>query len=124
MTLTQADIESFLGACHPFALLPAEALTRLAASIEQRPMEEGGAVLELGQENQHLHVVHSGEVEIRSATGKIFGRIGSGQAFGIRALLGGGRATYRAVALKPGRLLLVPRAAFMELADIHPQFER
>lgn len=124
MTLTQNDIETFLGSCHPFALLPAEAIVRLAAAVEQYAFAAGATVLELGQENPYLHVIHSGEVEIRSATGKIFGRIGSGQAFGIRALLGGGRATYRAVALKDGTVLKVPRDAFMQIADIHPQFER
>lgn len=124
MPLSQADIESFLGGCHPFALLPAETVARLVGAVEQQPFKEGTTVLDLGQESQHLYVVHSGEIEIRSATGKIFGRIGSGQAFGIRALLGGGRATYRAVALKDGSLLRVPRAEFMALADIHPHFER
>lgn len=124
MTLTSADIEAFLGSCHPFALLPAEAVDKLSKAVEQRGFEDGETVLELGQENQSLHVIHSGEIEIRSATGKIFGRIGSGQAFGIRALLGGGRSTYRAVALKDGLILKVPRQAFMEMADIHPQFER
>ena len=124
MTLTPADIESFLGSCHPFALLPAEAVEKLSKIVEQSRFEDGGRVLDLGQENESLHIIHSGEIEIRSATGKIFGRIGSGQAFGIRALLGGGRSTYRAVALKNSLILKLPRAAFMELAEIHPQFER
>ncbi len=124
MTLTPNDIEAFLGSCHPFALLPADAVAKLAAAVEQHPFANGATVLELGQESQFLNVIHSGEIEIRSATGKIFGRIGSGQAFGIRALLGGGRSTYCAVALKDGILLKLPREAFMELGDIHPQFER
>lgn len=124
MNLSPADIESFLGSCHPFALLPAEAVAKLAAAVEPQPFDDGATVLELGQENRSLHVIHSGEIEIRSATGKIFGRIGSGQAFGIRALLGRGRSTYRAVALTDGLLLNLPREAFMELAAIHPQFER
>lgn len=124
MTLTPADIEAFLGSCHPFALLPAETVAKLSAAVEQYRFKSGATILELGQESKSLHVIHSGEIEIRSATGKIFGRIGSGQAFGIRALLGGGRAAYRAVALQDGLILQVPRQAFMELADIHPQFER
>jgi len=122
--LTPADIEAFLGSCHPFALLPADAVEKLSKAVHQQRFDDGETVLELGQENQSLHIIHSGEVEIRSATGKIFGRIGSGQAFGIRALLGSGRSTYRALALKGGLILKVPREAFMEMTDIHPHFER
>ncbi|MGD9670334.1 MAG: putative nucleotidyltransferase substrate binding domain-containing protein [Hyphomicrobiaceae bacterium] len=124
MPLTPADIEAFLGSCHPFALLPADAVSRLSIAVQPQRFEDGETVLELGQESKCLNVIHSGEIEIRSATGKIFGRIGSGQAFGIRALLSGRRSTYRAVALKAGLILKVPREAFMEMTDIHPQFER
>ncbi len=124
MKLPPADIEAFLESCHPFALLPAEAVASLSAAVEPQQFDDGATILELGQENRNLFVIHTGEVEIRSATGKIFGRIGPGQAFGIRALLGGGRSTYRAVALSNGMLLKIPREAFMELTEIHPQFER
>lgn len=124
MRLSQNDIESFLSSCHPFGLLPAETLARLAGLVDQLEVRAGAIVLELGQENRHLHLIRSGQIEIRSATGKIFGRIGSGQAFGIRALLGGARSTYRAVALEDGLVLKIPRDAFMELSEIHPQFER
>lgn len=124
MELRTADIEAFLGSCHPFALLPNEAVAALAADIEQIFVPSGGTVVDLGQQNGYLHVIHSGLVEIRSAAGKIFGRIGSGQAFGIRALLGNGRTTYRAVAIEDAHILKLPREAFMRIATVHPQFER
>ncbi|MCB1503863.1 MAG: cyclic nucleotide-binding/CBS domain-containing protein [Hyphomicrobiaceae bacterium] len=122
--LTQNEIVTFLASCHPFELLPVEALEKLARVIEQRSISTGQMVLDLGQENQQLYIIHSGQIEIRSATGKIFGRIGPGQAFGIRALLGGSRSTYRAVAIEDGSVLKVPKAEFLQLNDIHPQFER
>lgn len=92
--------------------------------VELQPFADGAVILDVGHQNRHLHVIHSGQVEIRSVTGKIFGRIGSGQAFGIRALLGGGCSTYRAVGIQGGLLLKLPREAFMQLNEIHPQFER
>ncbi len=124
MTLTAIEVERFLAASHPFSLLQPDAIAGLASAVEQEVFADGATVLDFGSVVRDLYVVHSGEIEIRSATGKIFGRVGAGQAFGVRALLSGGRATYRAIALTDGRLLEVPRDAFMKLADIHPRFER
>lgn len=122
--ITSAEVRQFLASNHPFEMLPAEALDRLAASVVQQDVAGGETVLDLAQESTHLHVIEKGQIEIRSATGKIFGRIGTGQAFGIRALLGNGRSTYRAVATEEALLLKIPKPAFMELNAIHPAFDR
>ncbi|MCB1527551.1 MAG: cyclic nucleotide-binding/CBS domain-containing protein [Hyphomicrobiaceae bacterium] len=124
MTLNKDDIEAFVGGCHPFNLLPADAISKVVEAVEAETVANGATILDLGTKNEHLHLIHSGQVEIRSATGKIFGRIGSGQAFGIRALLGGGRSTYRAVAIEDAVILKIPREAFMALNELHPQFDR
>lgn len=124
MPISLDEIRAFLAASHPFAALPSASLDRLAEAIEQAEFANGETVLDLGRESRHLYVIEKGQIEIRSATGKIFGRIGTGQAFGIRALLGNGRSTYRAIATEPALLLKIPKEAFMELNDIHPSFDR
>ena len=124
MPSTFEQIREFLSSCHPFSVLPAEAVEKLAQTVDPVTYSVGQTILDLGQESRHLHVIERGQVEIRSATGKIFGRIGSGQAFGIRALLGNGRASYRAVATEEVEILRVPKQPFMELNEIHPSFDR
>ncbi|MGD9783231.1 MAG: putative nucleotidyltransferase substrate binding domain-containing protein [Hyphomicrobiaceae bacterium] len=124
MELSKEHIRAFLASCHPFELLPPDAIGSLASSILAETFQSGATVLDVGVASDHLNVIERGEIEIRSAAGKIFGRIGPGQALGIRALLGNGKSTYRAVANTDTTVLRIPREAFMRLNAIHPQFER
>ena len=68
--------------------------------------------------------VRSGAVEIRSPEGQLWARMGEGEAFGVRALLGDGKAQYRAVAIEASELLLLPQADFARLKQAYPEFDQ
>jgi len=124
MPLSRDEIVDVLKATQPFDKLSEQAVAKLAAGASERAMTSGETVVELGKPTEYLKLVHAGEVEIRSATGKIFARLRPGQAFGVRALLGNGRASYRAVAIRDGNLILIPKDAFLSMREIHPDFDK
>ena len=62
-------------------------------SIESQPA--AATLVELGRVLEHVYIVHSGSLEIRSATGKVFARLKPGDVLGARAPSADGRTSYR-----------------------------
>ena len=124
MEAVQSEIRDFLLSCHPFNALPEEVVGALPANIEACSAERGSLILEPGQDSRHLYLVRSGAVEIRSPEDQLWARMGEGEAFGVRALLGDGKARYKAVALEPSELLLLPKADFARLKQDFPKFDQ
>ena len=124
METETADIEDFLAACPPFDLLPPDTVAALADKIETVRAGKGAVILEPGQESRHLYLVRSGTVEIRSPTDHLLAQLGERDAFGVRALLGNGTASYRATALEDGLLCLLPQSEFSRLKAAFPHFDR
>lgn len=116
------DARDFLAACHPFDLLGEDERAALSKTLRDVRIERGGTVLEPKQTVQSLYLVRSGLVEIAEPDGRVLMQMGEGEAFGVRALLGDGKAPHRVTAREELRLYLVPKSEFMRLRKAHSRF--
>ncbi|QMU67455.1 family 2B encapsulin nanocompartment shell protein [Streptacidiphilus sp. P02-A3a] len=97
-------------------------LTELAGRFQQREFEQGEVVAERGAPVDHVLVVAHGKIR-KLGDGKfgdheaVLGTLANGDHFGDEALTGDAAAwEYTAKAATAGTLLVLPRAAFAELA--------
>jgi CBS domain-containing protein len=121
---TLADIRAFLTKHPPFDSLPTDAREALLPRIERREFTAEKRILKLRQHVRHLYIVRSGRVELRGADGEVWAMRTAGDTFGVRALLGDGRAAFQAMTLEPSTLLLLPDHEFSRLRLEHSEFER
>ena len=98
-------------------------LTELAGRFQQREFEQGEVIAERGTPVGQVLVVAHGKIR-KLGDGKfgdheaVLGTLANGDHFGDEALTGDGAAwDYTAKAATSGTLLVLPRAAFTELAD-------
>lgn len=122
MQPTLADIEATLLKADGFSELSKLELSDLAGRFSIQEIAPGTVFIELGRPLDEVVLLHSGSVEITSATGKVFAHLSAGDAIGVHALRDG-RTTYRAVATSHSVLLRLPRADFLALCESHPKFE-
>ena len=122
MQPTVQEIATTLGTVKGFSALPESDRLDLASKLRSEAHATGSAVVELGRPVEYVYIVQSGFVEVRSATGKIFARLKSGDVFGVRAIESGSRASYRAVATEDAILLALPKDDFLALKNRIPDF--
>lgn len=122
MTPEIIEVRDFLGAHHPFDLLPPPVLAETARAIEIAYVRKGEEIVGPGTRVAHLYVVRSGAVESHSRIGELLARLGEGECFGVRALLRGGEAVNRTAAIEDTLLYLLPAARFDSLRRAHPAF--
>ena len=116
------EVREFLGAHHPFDLLPPATLSAAARAIEVSYVRKGGAIAESGMRLDHLYMVRSGAVESHSPDGHLLSRTGEGECFGVRAMLRGGVAVNRTFAIEDSLLYQLPADDFDALRRDHPAF--
>lgn len=122
MTPEIIEVRDFLGAHHPFDLLPPPVLGETACAIEIAYVRKGEEIVGPGSRVEHLYVVRSGAVESHSRIGELLARLGEGECFGVRALLRGGAAVTRTAAIEDSLLYLLPAERFDALRRAHPAF--
>ncbi|MGE4527549.1 MAG: DUF294 nucleotidyltransferase-like domain-containing protein [Rhodospirillaceae bacterium] len=122
MTPEIAEVQDFLGAHHPFDLLPQDARAAAARAIEIAYVRKGAAVLAPGAPLAHLHIVRTGAVESRAADGRLLGRAAEGECFALADLLRGGVAGSRTAAIEDCLVYLLPAETFTALRREHPAF--
>jgi CBS domain-containing protein len=82
------DVATFLGRHPPFDALEADALARVAASVEIEHFAPGDVILEqAGEPSRYLYVIRKGEVEILEDA-HVIDLMTTGEAFGMWSLLG------------------------------------
>jgi CRP-like cAMP-binding protein len=107
------------------AVLPQEAIERLAALTTTRVYGPGEAVLQQGEVGDELFVVASGEVSI--VVGRAGGstaevsRVGSGQFFGEMSLMTGDKRAATARAVTETELVVVGKTAFSQILTHAPE---
>lgn len=122
MTVEILEIRDFIAARHPFDLLPEDELATLAAAITVRYLRRDSVLMEPGDNVEALSLVRSGALETFTPEGALLARLGEGEAGGIRALLRGGRAVNRIVAIEDALLYQLPAEHFHRLRDAYPSF--
>jgi CRP/FNR family transcriptional regulator, cyclic AMP receptor protein len=104
-----------------FSRLTYDETARLAPIIQHVDVAEGAVVIEQNALGDALYVVQDGEVRVsREAEGgaahdEELGRLKTGELFGEMALLDDLLTSARVVALRPTRLLKLPKADFERL---------
>lgn len=117
------SIRDFLAAHHPFDQLPEQVLDLLSEQLEERHFPGGKAVLVPDEPNDCLYIVRRGAVELHDLDGRLLARLGEGDVFGQRALLGDGTADVEARTIEETLLYCLPAAQFHQLCGDYPQFQ-
>lgn len=118
-----AEIRDFVGALHPFDLLPAKTLQEVVRSIDIRYARKGTRLIEPGGRVDFLHIVRSGAVETHDADGQLLARLGEGDFCGVRSLLRGGIAINRSDAIEDCLLYMLPADTFNRLRQAHREVD-
>lgn len=103
-----------------FVRLEPEERDALIGRFEPRVLEAGTYVLREGEEGSRLHVVVSGDLEVRRG-GLAVAHLTAGDVFGEMSLLGRKPATADVVASSPTVTLGLDRARFDDVAIRHPE---
>ena len=108
-----------------FAELSPQELGGLAAALRRRRYPRGAVIFLAGDPNAQLYLVEAGRVRIglTSPEGKevVLTVLGPGDFFGDLSLLDGEPTSADAVAQEDCRLLLLPRAAFLNFVEGQPR---
>jgi len=118
---TRESLEA-LRAAPPFDTLSDDELGEIAAASSTRTLDKGDVLTDIGIHTGALQVISSGRVEIGSATGKVFSRLGPGGIVGLRSLTSARGSSYRAVVLEPSAVLEIPAETIAALLEKHPGF--
>ncbi|TQM57316.1 DUF294 nucleotidyltransferase-like domain-containing protein [Humibacillus xanthopallidus] len=113
------EVTDFLAEQAPFAAVPRTDLERLARRMTVRYARRGTLLMSVGRGNDEVFVVRSGAVQITDDSGTLVDRGEEGTAFGTTAL-DGRPSRFDVEAIEDSLLLVLPSAAFHELATAHP----
>jgi CBS domain-containing protein len=119
-----AEIRRFLAAHPPFAALSKATLDALLPHIETMQVDPDTVVLRARQHVRGLYIIRAGRIAIRGTNGDIWAQRSEGETFGVRALLGGGRSEFDAIALEPTTIYLLADGEFARLQSEYREFER
>lgn len=123
MTDFSPDMAAFLGAVHPFSVLPEAERTRVAGHLVPADHPAGTTIYQADTPLPGLFVLQKGEVEILDPAAALVSQLGPGDIFGERGLMRDGRAVTTARALRDARVLLLPVETFRGLLAAYPAFE-
>ena len=104
-----------------FSRLDADEREQLMPRFQPQVMAAGEKALGAGQEAERLHVIVSGDVDVRGADGMVLATLGAGDLFGEMSLLGRRPATADVVARTRTVTLSLDRAGFDDIAVKHPE---
>ena len=112
----------FLASLHPFDLLPHTELQKLVNSLERISTKANEILFDVGDKIEHLHLVGSGIVEIKSPEKITVSQILAGETFGARTLLRNVKSTHMAVCSESGFQYLIPASIFKNTISKHAGF--
>ena len=102
-----------------FRFLNFEELMRVMHLTYELPLRAGQVLFEHGADDARFMIVVDGEVKLTDESGDE-SQVGPGSHFGEMSLVGSAPRTSRAVATKPGTLLVMERGPFFELMRREP----
>jgi CBS domain-containing protein len=111
------DIRNHMVQHAPFDDLPQEMLDRVVSGIEVSYFRAGTDILEFGQNNNYLHYIRSGAVEIFRRTGELYNRVAEGEIFGQNGLLMNRTVRFPARAIEDTLVYLIPFELFQYLCE-------
>jgi CBS domain-containing protein len=118
------DLETLLTQTHPYDSLPPEDQALLAGDLAELTLEAGQAVYKVGEPQNALYLILSGQVHITDTTGALVSILGPKNSFGERGLMKDGFAAVTATAAEATTLVAIPAETFRRLVSDHPSIKR
>ena len=122
MEVELLEIRDFLAAHHPFDQLPDTSLSELPKLLAIRYYRRDTAIPDIGSLDDHLYIIRSGAVELRSPDDELVARLGEGDIFGYRTSQQESDTKYRGLAMEDCLLYQLPANEVDTLCDQHAQF--
>lgn len=122
MDVELVEVRDFLARYAPFDVLPPDQLNRLPKHLTQRYHRRGTVIVEVGDQNDQLHVIRTGAVEVCDYDGTLLDSRDEGDCFGYSTLAQSGPSRFRIVAAADTLALEMPRSVFEELGAAVPGF--
>ncbi len=89
--------------------------------LETKSYNEGDEIFASGDPGDHMYVVESGNVEIRTF-GSTLDQVGTNDIFGEMAVIDGGPRSASAVATTATKVIAIDKAAFRKISQEDPDF--
>lgn len=124
MSVELDEVRDFLAASAPYAQLPSDVLDRLPAQMTMKYIRRGETIIAAGDTNDYTYIIRSGAVDVLDSEGVLLDRRDAGRSFGYSTLIGDETCHYTMVAVEDTLALLLPREAFVPLAQEHPELAR
>lgn len=124
-TAKEPEFAAILSVSPLFANLGQDAIRKLAALCQRRPLDAGETLFMKGDDGDALFGVRRGQIRIETGTAKggrlTLNVLGSGDLFGEVALLDGQPRTADAVAAEATELFILRRSDFLNFLESEPK---
>ncbi len=117
------EIAQFLRKLPGFDNLNDSQLSACAAAIDIAYYRQGKGILEIGSENNHLHIVRSGAVELHNDAEELMTRLGEGDCFGFPSLMNDAPARHHSVAIEDTLIYHLKGKAFSKARRENSEFD-
>ncbi len=117
------EIVQFLLGLQAFDCLQPAQLSAAAQAIEIAYYRKGEDILEIGDDNPHLHIIRSGAVELRNEDDEMMTRLAEGDCFGFPSLMNSAPARNHSVAIEDTLVYHLRRDAFATLRRQNSDFD-
>lgn len=111
------EIRNHLERHPPFAGLPPERLSEVAAAVEISYHRKGSTLISIGDTVDELYCIRSGSVELRRRGGEMYNCLSEGDVFGQLALISGKSARFSVQAREDTLVYRIPAPVFRTLFD-------
>jgi CBS domain-containing protein len=111
------DIRNHMAQHQPFDEMPEDMLDLVVANIEVEYFRAGTQILSLNDQNNWLHYIRSGAVEIFRRSGELYNRVGEGEVFGQFGLLMNKTVRFPVKALEDTLIYRIPAGTFQFLFE-------
>lgn len=119
-----SDVAGLLGRFELFSELSPETLSALAASSHGRSWGAGGLIFQRGDEGDHMLAITEGRVRLSLGTAQgrelMLRQLGPWEVMGELAIIDGEPRSADATAVEPTSAIVLPRARFLEIAQVRP----
>ena len=117
------EITRFVAALPGFDVLTAAQTHAVATSMQIGYYRAGNDVLHVGSENNQLHIVRSGALELRNGEGDLVQRVAEGECFGFPSLMNHAPVRNQSVAIEDALIYHLDGSVFTKLRRENAQFD-
>ena len=122
MNIELQEIRSFLANKHPFDLLSEKTLSDLPEKLQIRYFRKGSEIPDTETLFDHLYLIRTGEVELKTADGEQQARLGEDDMFGYGSSHVGSRDKLKAFAMADTLVYQLRAADLYRICDQNAQF--